>query len=146
MFVKASFKKLQINAQSGLLQRIDSRHEQLGILAPINKNQLSIPRLWIVDRASCCQDAESDLASDESAVMVLEHAEQTTASGTDCHVGLEAVQWTDPLHLRRRTHDRHPRQQLIVAVGCSIVEHGPVADGRVHRLLGQHLAGRRSVR
>ena len=49
-----SFDQLQVNAQSGLLQRIDSRYEQLGILAAMNQNQLSIRRLWIVDRASRC--------------------------------------------------------------------------------------------
>ena len=146
--LQATFKQLQVNAQSGLLQRIDSRYEQFDILAPMNQNQLSIRRQCIADRASRCQDAQSDLAPDESTVVVFQHAEQTAASGgTDRHVGLEeAVHWTDPPHLRRRTHDRHPRQQLVVAITGSGVEHGPVADGRIDRLLGRHLASRGRVR
>ena len=49
-----SFNQFQVNAQSCLLQCIDSRYEQLGILAATNQNQLSIRRLWIVYRASRC--------------------------------------------------------------------------------------------
>ena len=114
----------------------------------MNQNQLSIRRQCIVDRASQCQQAQSDLTSDEPTVVVFQHAEQTAASGrTDRHVRLEgAVHWTDPPHLRRRTHDRHPRQQLVVAITGSGVEHGPVADGRIDRLLGRHLASRGRVR
>ena len=80
--------------------------------------------------------------------MILQNAKQTANSGgTDRHVGLEDDQWSDPLHLRRRTHDRHPRQQLVVAIsGCSGVEHGPVADSRIHRPLRGNLPGCGRVR